>query len=109
MLNLKDVPVGVPIVVIFPSLLGDALFVSVGRNGLTDKLTSNLTANLPQVSSCIVIQTRANDLRNVVAPQQIGALLEAYNEVLVHKYMVSLVLSCRTISITLWIQTRLLC
>jgi hypothetical protein len=37
-------------------------------------------------------------LRNVVAPQQIGALLEAYNEVLVHKYMVSLVLSCRTIS-----------
>jgi hypothetical protein len=95
-LDIKDVPVGVA-TIIFIQLLGGAVFVSVGQNVFTDRLISNLASTFPHLHPQVIIQTGATQLKNIVAPQQIGAVLVACNEALTHTFMVGLILACLTI------------
>jgi len=95
-LHLKDVPVGVAIIV-FLQLFGGALIVSVCQNVFTNRLISNIVSTLPKVDPQIIIETGATELKNIVANQQTDTLLEEYNEALTHTFTVGLVLACLTI------------
>jgi len=95
-LDLHDVPIGVA-TNMFLQLFGGTLFVSVGQNVFANRLISNLIVKLPHVNPQVVLQTGATELKKIVAPGQVGALLEAYNGALTHAYMVALVVSCLTV------------
>lgn len=96
-LDLRDVPVGVAINMLF-SFLGGSLFISAAQNAFTTKLISNVVATLPQLDSHTVVQTGATDLKRLVhTSQELSTLLVAYNGALMNAIMVALVLSCLTI------------
>lgn len=81
-LPLEDVAIGTACVVAFQSL-GGAIFISVGNNLLQNHLL-NAARNdvLPGIDVQRVIDAGASALRDVVAPEQLPALLVVYNEAL---------------------------
>ncbi|KAJ6561171.1 major facilitator superfamily domain-containing protein [Mycena vulgaris] len=81
-LDLKDVPIGTAII-IFAQTIGSALFISIAQNVFTSKLIAGLLANVPGVSSALVLSTGATSLKGAVAPEFLPSVLFAYNEALV--------------------------
>ncbi|KAJ7764878.1 major facilitator superfamily transporter [Mycena metata] len=91
-LSLKDIPTGTSLIM-FSQTLGGALFVSVGQNIFTNKLTSGLVRNVPGVSPAIVLNAGATSLRDAVDPQYLSAVISVYNEALVNVFYVSIAMA----------------
>lgn len=81
-LPMDDVAIATACIVAFQSL-GGAVFISVGNNLIQNHLLSaEREGILPGVDMEAVISAGAVAFRDVVAPEQIPALLEVYNEAL---------------------------
>lgn len=94
-LALDDVSIGTASV-IFAQTLGGAIFISAGENIFENHLLQGLRAVVPQLDPKIVLATGATDLRSVVKPEFIGAVIEVYNDSLVRAFKLATALACLT-------------
>ena len=95
----RDVPTGAAMIFFFQTL-GGAIFVSVGENVFLDKLISRIAATVPHslVNPAIIASTGATELRHIVPPEALPAVLQAYNWALIKGPMVvSVILACLTV------------
>jgi hypothetical protein len=95
----RDVPTGSAMIFFFQTL-GGAIFVSVGENVFLDKLIARIAATVPRssVNPGIIASTGATELRHIVPPQVLPAVLQAYNWALIKGPMVvSVILACLTV------------
>lgn len=88
----RDVPTGVS-VMLFAQTLGGAVFVSVAQNVFANSLVEGL-AGVPGLDPAMIVNTGATMLRKVVAPQNLGIVVSAYNVALTKAYNVALALAC---------------
>ncbi|KAI1625399.1 DNA repair protein RAD50 [Exophiala viscosa] len=94
-LNRKDVSTGVS-VIFFAQTLSGAIFVSVANNIFDNKLAEGLST-IPGISSNVVKQIGATDLRKVVPEQSLQAVLVVYNLALRNAFYVCASLAAATI------------
>ena len=94
-LALDDVSIGTASV-IFAQTLGGAIFISAGENIFENHLLQGLQAVVPQLDPKIVLATGATDLRSVVKPEFIEAVIEVYNGSLVRAFKLATALACLT-------------
>ncbi|KAJ6519353.1 putative efflux pump antibiotic resistance protein [Mycena sanguinolenta] len=92
-LDLKDISIGTSINVFFQTI-GGAVFVSVAQSVFQNKLVSGLVAHVPGVSPEIIFLAGATNLKNIVDPQYLSAVLEVYNQALVITFRVGLAMAC---------------
>ncbi|KAJ7021451.1 DHA14-like major facilitator [Mycena alexandri] len=104
-LSLQDIPTGTSLIM-FAQTLGGALFVSVGQNVFTNKLTSGLASNVPGVNPSIVLNAGATSLRNAVDPQYLSAVISVYNDALVTAFYVSVAMACLSLAGALVIEWK---
>lgn len=93
---LEDVPTATAIIN-FSLTLGGALFISVAQNIFTNKLLSNLAANVPSLDPSIILKIGATSLRTAVESADLGGVLSAYNDALTQTFYVSLAMACFSI------------
>ncbi|KAL2046031.1 hypothetical protein N7G274_001478 [Stereocaulon virgatum] len=91
--ELDDVPVATALTN-FCLTLGGALFISVGQNLFTNKLVTNLVADVPNIDPSIVLKVGATNLRHAVNPGNLSGVLTAYNGALIQAFRVSLAMAC---------------
>ncbi|CAF9938024.1 hypothetical protein IMSHALPRED_000629 [Imshaugia aleurites] len=94
--TLDDVPTAVAIMN-FCSTLGGALFIAVGQNIFTNRLSTNLATDVPILNPSIVLNTGATSLRDAVGSASLEGVLKAYNDALTHTYYVSVAVACLSI------------
>lgn len=94
--DLDDVPTATA-VTNFCLTLGGALFISVGQNIFTNRLVTNLAANVPNLNPSIVLQVGATSLRQAVDPGNLAGVLSAYNGAITQAFYVSLAMACFSI------------
>ncbi|KAK5129720.1 hypothetical protein LTR08_002931 [Meristemomyces frigidus] len=92
-LSRKDVPMGVSLM-FFCQQLGGAIFISVGQNVFESKLVSELIRLVPDLSPEEIVNTGATDLRRIVSPQDLPAVLEVYNSALRQVFVVAAAMAC---------------
>lgn len=89
-----DVPTGVSLM-FFGQQLGGTVFVSVGQNILSSRLISGLAAaKIPGLDPSTVVNAGATNLRDVVRPEYLGAVLKAYNHAVTTVFDVAVGTSC---------------
>lgn len=76
-LQKKDVTIGVALMFFFQGL-GGAIWLSVGEVVFTNSLVKNLKG-IAGVTPELIVHTGATDLRTIVPPQYLDAVLVAYN------------------------------
>ncbi|TVY40479.1 Efflux pump [Lachnellula occidentalis] len=108
-LSREDIPVGASCIVFFQSL-GGAIFTSVGQNVLTYYLALSLK-EMPELglNASDVTNIGATELRKLVDPSHLGALLLAYNSALVKVFRVAVGLACASIigaASVNWVSTK---
>ncbi|KAJ5410692.1 uncharacterized protein N7487_005051 [Penicillium crustosum] len=74
----RDIPVGVSLV-FFCQQLGGAIFVSVGENIFSQKLLAGLTRAIDDFDPETIVNTGATNLRSIVPPKDLHAVLVEYN------------------------------
>ena len=94
-LALDDVSIGTASV-IFAQTLGGAIFISAGKNIFENHLLQGLLAVVPQLDPKTVLATGATNLRSVVKPEFIEAVVEVYNDYLVRAFELATALACLT-------------
>lgn len=78
-LERTDVPTGVSLMFLGQEL-GGAVFVSVGQNILSSRFISGLAAaKIPGLDPGIVVNAGATNIRDMVKPEYLDAILKAYN------------------------------
>ncbi|KAJ6579588.1 putative efflux pump antibiotic resistance protein [Mycena vulgaris] len=87
-LEKNDIPPGTSVLV-FIQTLGGAIFVSIGQNIFTTKLASGLAREIPGLDPRIVLSTGATDLKTIIAPQYLSAVLMVYNQALATTFHIS--------------------
>lgn len=85
---------------------GGALFVSVGQNVFSNKLSSGLASQVPGVDPSIVLTAGATSLRNAVDPQYISAVISVYNDALISAFYVSVAMACLSLIGALGIEWK---
>ncbi|KAL6795541.1 putative aflatoxin efflux pump [Trichoderma sp. SZMC 28012] len=88
----KEIPTGVSIL-FFAQQLGGAIFISVGQTILNTLLVSKLE-NVPGLDPKKIITTGVTELRNVVPPQFVSTVIDAYNYACTHIFIAALALTC---------------
>lgn len=94
-LSRKDMPTGAALM-FFAQNLGGALAVSIGQNVFSSRLISGL-AGIPNLDPSMVVKIGATDLRTIIAPEYMEAVLKAYNLALTKTFNVGLALACLSI------------
>jgi hypothetical protein len=94
--SLEDVPTATAIVN-FSLMLGGALFISVAQNLFTNRLLTNIARTVPSIDPFIVLKIGAISLRKKVGPENIAAVLVAYNDALMQAFYVSVAMACLSI------------
>ena len=94
-LHRKDAPIGITLIMFFQQL-GGAIFVSIGQNIFSNKLTNGLR-NIPGLDLHSVVTTGATELRDNVDPSSLKMVLAAYNGALVHTFRAALAMACLSI------------
>ena len=103
-LSRKDAPIGIALVM-FCQQLGGAVFVSVGQSVFTNQLVKGLR-NVAGISPAVVVNTGATDIRHVVDPSNLPAVLVAYNGALTKTFTVALAMACFSIIGALTIEWK---
>ncbi|KAF5353809.1 hypothetical protein D9758_010560 [Tetrapyrgos nigripes] len=104
-LPLADVPSGTAIIV-FAQTVGGAIFVSIAQNVLSNKLSSGIRSQVPDIDPRIVVSTGATALKNVVPANLLAAVLRVYNSGLVEAYQVAVTMAALTIIGSLAVEWR---
>jgi hypothetical protein len=89
-----DVPTGVSLMILGQEL-GGAVFVSVGQNILSTRFISGLVAaKIPGLDPGIVVNAGATNIRDMVKPEHLNAVLKAYNHAITTIFDVATGPSC---------------
>lgn len=89
----KDVATGISLMMLGQTL-GGSIFISVGQTVFANKLITELQQVLSGNLAALVTNIGATDLRNVVQPQDLPAVLTAYNAALDKTYVLGVCLAC---------------
>ncbi|APA06474.1 conserved hypothetical protein [Sclerotinia sclerotiorum 1980 UF-70] len=95
-LDISQVPTGTS-VIIFVQTLGGALFVSIGQNIFTNKLSENLAHFVPDLDPAVVLNTGATSIQKDIAPQYLAGVTISYNNALTQSFLVAAVMAALTI------------
>lgn len=89
-----DIPAGASIVVLVQTLSG-AIFIAIGQAVLQNKLVQNLEAAFPSggLDASRLSTVGATQLQSLVPPQDLQAVLVAYNSALTQVFIVAVVMS----------------
>jgi hypothetical protein len=90
-----DVPLGVSMM-FFSQQLGGAVFLSVAQNIFTSQLVSKLSG-VAGLDPQVIVNTGATEIRRVVPPDEVDAVVGAYNFALTRVFILSAALSAVTI------------
>ncbi|KAF3202729.1 hypothetical protein TWF106_002124 [Orbilia oligospora] len=108
-LERKDVPIGTSMVM-FSQILGGAVFIAVGQSSFVNKLVKGLIQiNAEGFDASKAIHTGATHLKEVIAPQYLPQVWEAYNAAIVNVFYVAVALCCASLIGALgmeWVSTR---
>lgn len=91
----NDVSIGVSLM-FFGQSLGGAVFVCIGQAVFTNNLADSL-GQIPGLEPSLIIRTGATELRDVIAIQDLPAVLFAYNGALSKAFAVALAAACFSI------------
>jgi MFS family permease len=94
-LKRDDVPTGAACTFFFMQL-GGAIFLSVGQSVFASALVSNLQG-VAGLDAQTVLHVGATDIRRLVPPQYLSAVLEAYNNSVTRPFVVAMAMSCLAI------------
>ncbi|KAH8881755.1 MFS general substrate transporter [Thozetella sp. PMI_491] len=94
-LGQKDVPTGISLM-FFAQSLGGAIFVSIGQAVFQNALISKLS-QLEGLDINTIVATGATELRNVIPPDDLGAVLVQYNAALRSYFYIGLAAACAAI------------
>lgn len=94
-LDRKDIATGVSLM-FFARSLGGAIFLSVGQNVFTNRLTEGL-AKVSSIDAKFILRIGATELRRLVAQESLGVVLEAYNDALTRTFVVTVAVSAAAI------------
>jgi hypothetical protein len=103
-LSQKDVSIGVSLM-FFGQSLGGAIFVCIGQAVFSNNLANGLS-RIAGLDPSLIIRTGATELRNVVAVQDLPAVLFAYNGALSKAFTVALAAACFSIVPALGIEWK---
>ncbi|CAD6441457.1 13a4eeef-68ee-4f74-ba7d-4274dd4778f5 [Sclerotinia trifoliorum] len=95
-LDISQVPTGTS-VIIFVQTLGGALFVSIGQNIFTNKLSENLAHFVPDLDPAVVLSTGATSIQKDIAPEYLAGVTISYNNALTQSFLVAAVMAVLTI------------
>ncbi|MCJ1377221.1 hypothetical protein MMC17_000313 [Xylographa soralifera] len=95
-LALADVPIGTASV-IFAQTFGGTIFITAAQNIFTNRLLASLQSAVPGLDPAVVLGTGATNLRNVVDPSFLPAVVLAYNGALTRTFYVALAVACLSI------------
>ncbi|KAK6501009.1 hypothetical protein TWF506_003765 [Arthrobotrys conoides] len=108
-LERKDVPIGTSMTM-FAQILGGAVFIAVGQSNFVNKLVKGLIQiNAEGIDASKIIHTGATHLKEVVAPQYLPEVWDAYNTAIVNVFYVAVALCCASLIGALgmeWVSTR---
>ncbi|KAF7536862.1 hypothetical protein G7054_g4167 [Neopestalotiopsis clavispora] len=90
----QDVSMGSSLM-IFGQNLGSAIFLSVSQNAFLNELIRNLSDVMPETDSQVL--AGGTNLRQLVPPQFIAAVLSLYNKAVMTTFYVPLGIACATI------------
>lgn len=92
-----DVAIGTAIIM-FGQTFGGALFISVAQSVFTNQLVSNVAAaHIEGLDPAVVVNTGATQIRNLIPPQFLPAVLTAYNTAVTRTFYVSVAMACISI------------
>ncbi|KAK9446483.1 putative MFS multidrug transporter [Limtongia smithiae] len=91
----RDISIGVSLM-FFSQTLGGAIFLAIAQSVFTNDMASSLSS-VAGVSASTVVNTGATDLRDVVDPSLLDAVLKAYNHALTRAFIVALSLAAASI------------
>lgn len=102
-----DIPAGASIIVLVQTLSG-AVFIAIGQAALQNKLVKNLEAAIPhgRLDLSRLPTAGATQLRSLVTPQDLEAVLVAYNNALTQVFMIAVVMSALTVIGSLLIEWK---
>ncbi|KAA8577328.1 hypothetical protein EYC84_007294 [Monilinia fructicola] len=104
-LDISQVPTGTS-VIIFVQTLGGALFVSIGQNVFTNKLSQNLAHYVPDLNPAVVLSTGATSIQKTIAPEFLAGVTISYNNALTQSFLVAAVMAALTIIGSLAIEWK---
>ncbi|PSN73106.1 MFS general substrate transporter [Corynespora cassiicola Philippines] len=87
--NQKDMPTANAMVMFFNSL-GGAIAISIAQNIFVNSLTREIPKYAPGLDPRIVIGAGATYIRNVVPPQLLAGVLEAYTKAIVSAFILAI-------------------
>lgn len=86
----EDVPTAI-VLVSFMQTFGGAVMVAVAQSIFQDKLVHNLIRDVPGLDFAKVVAAGATNLRDVVKPEMLPAVLEAYSSAVTVSFYVGVV------------------
>lgn len=91
-----DVAIGVAIVLFF-QCFGPTTAITVAQAVFASSLTSGISDNIPGVDPKAIRDSGANQLKDLVPPEQFGALLQVYNHAITRTYIVAAAMAAASI------------
>jgi MFS family permease len=91
----KDIAIGSALMM-FGTQLSGAVFVPVGQNVFANRLVRELNG-IVGMDAHLILNTGATELRDIVAPEELGSVLSAYNKALTEVFTVALAFACLVI------------
>lgn len=105
----SDIPIGVSALNLVQTL-GGAIFLAVGQNVFQSELLRSLPSSAPEVDPNLVVNTGVTDLGRVIRDEYgedaLVDVLAAYNDALRDCFLVAVVLSCLTITGTVFMEWK---
>lgn len=92
--------------IVFLQTLGGALFVSVGQNVFSNKLSQGLKKYAPTVDAQKVLNTGATAVQHSLDPADLPGVTKAYNDGLQQTFLVATILATFTILGSLSIEWK---
>lgn len=90
-----DVPIGISMM-FFAQALGGTVFLCAAQNIFNNNLIANL-ASVAGLDPSIILNSGATDFRKFVRPEELGAVLVAYNSALTTTYRIAIAASCLSV------------
>jgi hypothetical protein len=95
-LGKEDIPTA-SVIVSFAQTLGGVVFVSVGQNIFQSSMISRLEKAVGGIDASVIVAAGGDlDLKDRFSPEQLPAVLAAYNGALTNTFYAAVVLSCLT-------------
>ncbi|RKK17464.1 Efflux pump roqT [Fusarium oxysporum] len=100
----EDIPIGISIT-FFAQQLGGAIFVSVGQTVLNGLLAKHLS-DIPNLTPKKIVDAGATELNNIVPPEYMPLVKDAYNIAITRIFFVSLALTLAQLICALGVEWK---